>query len=105
MPILEIPDDATNKEKRSIRLANAKTRGTHSKEQWQKLKNFCGSCVRCGSAGYNLERDHIVPLYQGGCDCIENIQPLCARCNASKGHEDIDYRPDGWIESIYGADR
>ena len=52
------------------------------------------TCVRCeGSSGLtNVERDHIIPRYQGGSDDPWNWQPLCARCKASKGPERIDWR-------------
>ena len=56
---------------------------------------FNNTCVRCnGESGLiNVERDHIIPTYQGGNDEVTNWQPLCAKCNASKGSESIDWRP------------
>lgn len=81
---------------RSERLAAARKKGTHTGLEWLALvQEFGGRCVRCGRHGHNPEKDHIVPLYQGGSDGIDNIQPVCARCNASKGPEDVnwaDYR-------------
>lgn len=55
---------------------------------------FNNTCVRCeGKSGLkNVERDHIVPRYQGGNDSPKNMQPLCAKCNTSKGPETIDWR-------------
>jgi 5-methylcytosine-specific restriction endonuclease McrA len=55
---------------------------------------FLSTCVRCeGESGLvNLDRDHIIPRYQGGSDDPTNWQPLCAKCNASKGPERIDWR-------------
>ena len=55
---------------------------------------FKNTCVRCyGKSGLlNVERDHIIPSYQGGSNLPSNWQPLCARCNASKGPEKIDHR-------------
>lgn len=91
-----------NKRLRSERLARARLLGTHTKREWEKLKIACGfKCVFCGGASglSNVERDHIIPLYQGGSDSIENIQPACARCNASKGSESIDRRPAGWRDA------
>ena len=55
---------------------------------------FNNTCVRCEGSSNLLyvERDHIIPKYQGGNDLPTNWQPLCARCNASKGPERIDWR-------------
>jgi len=49
----------------------------------------------------NLEKDHVKPVYQGGSDAIENIQPSCARCNARKGPDSTDKRyaaMSSWVE-------
>ena len=79
--------------KRRERLAAARLKGTHTKGQWEELKaEFDGRCVRCGEYGWHLDQDHIVPIYQGGSDSIENIQPLCACCNAQKGPEDMNWK-------------
>lgn len=81
---------------RSERLTAARERGRHTTEQWNLLLAFCGdACLRCDVRG-KLVKDHIRPIYQGGSDSIENIQPLCSSCNSSKGPEDKDYRPSGW---------
>lgn len=89
-----------NAVKRSERMAAARQKGKHTNAQWSALLVVCGhACVKCGASGH-LDRDHIVPVYQGGSDHISNIQPLCARCNAAKGPENIDYRPSGWWESV-----
>jgi hypothetical protein len=79
----------------------ARLLGTHTKEEWEALKNeFNHHCVRClganvkwrkgivgGEPDYHLDKDHITPVCLGGDDSISNIQPLCAWCNASKGPE------------------
>jgi 5-methylcytosine-specific restriction endonuclease McrA len=63
-----------------------------ARAEFQEMVNlFGGLCVRCGSNDGVL-RDHIIPKYQGGPDHITNLQPLCSRCNTSKGPEDIDHR-------------
>ena len=79
---------------RSERIKKAKLKGTHTKKEWHELKSFFNCCVKCeGKNGLkNIEKDHIIPIYQGGSDSITNIQPFCAKCNASKGHEIIDWR-------------
>ena len=83
-----------NKKKRSERMAEARKKGNHTQAQWEEMKAFFGTCVKCeGESGLiNVDRDHIKPIYQGGSHGIDNIQPLCAKCNASKGPENIDYR-------------
>jgi len=90
--------DATDaKVLRSQRLADARRKGTHTPAQWDALQAFCRhQCVRCGVSDCELVKDHILPIYRGGSDSIDNIQPLCRKCNASKGPESTDYRPDGW---------
>lgn len=83
---------------RSERLRLAREKGTHTKEQWADLLRFCeNKCVRCGSDGTGsggIVKDHVVPIYQGGSDGIENLQPLCGRCNTSKGPDRTDHLGD-----------
>jgi len=69
--------------------------GSHSEQEWQLIKQYYGyRCLCCGKVEpeIQLTRDHIVPLGAGGSDVIENIQPLCARCNSKKSTKVIDYR-------------
>lgn len=86
---------------RTARMRAAREKGTHTKEQWEALKaEFHERCVRCGTDDYYVVCDHIIPVYQGGSDAIDNLQPLCARCNASKGPETFNWaeyrRKHGW---------
>lgn len=67
--------------------------GSHSLEEWNKLKDSYGNvCAFCGS-DEKLTKDHIIPLSKGGSDYIENIQPLCKSCN-SKKHNHIYENPE-----------
>jgi 5-methylcytosine-specific restriction endonuclease McrA len=93
-------------QKRQQRLEVARTKGTHTKAEWTILADLFGQCVRCGALyseliGAGPSKDHIVPLYQGGCDCIANLQPLCRGCNSTiAGQIPVDYRNlirPGWV--------
>lgn len=77
---------------RADRMRLAREKGTHTAEEWEVLKATFNCCVRCGATDRPVQKDHIVPIYQGGSDGIENIQPSCAECNAGKGPENIDHR-------------
>lgn len=81
---------------RSERLLSARSKGTHSKEEWHNLRAFfnetCGKCL--GESGVvGVEKDHIIPLHKNGSDSIQNIQPLCSKCNRSDKYDENDYRP------------
>lgn len=81
---------------RRERLKISRLHGTHTKQEWIKMKDFFqNTCVKCFGES-NLvcvEKDHIIPIYQGGSDSIRNLQPMCARCNCSKGANSDDLRP------------
>jgi 5-methylcytosine-specific restriction endonuclease McrA len=82
---------ATNR-RRALKLA---ADGSHTEEEWQELKTFYNfKCLRCGEQEPNIKltRDHVIPLSKGGTDSINNVQPLCARCNSKKNNKHIDYR-------------
>ena len=47
----------------------------------EHLKNK--PCVRCGKPADTI--DHIIPLSKGGTNDIDNLQPMCWKCNKAKG--------------------
>ena len=70
---------------RRARMANAE--GYHTTGEWEQLKIQHGfRCARCQrrEPEIKLTRDHIIPLARGGTNYIENIQPLCSKCNCIK---------------------
>lgn len=89
-------DSQDHHETRRQRLAAARAKGTHTTAEWVDMLRILGNaCVRCQTPG-DIVKDHIIPLYQGGDDSIDNLQPLCRRCSSSKGPEAIDFRGDAW---------
>lgn len=85
--------DAKRRHTRKNSLAAARQKGTHTRDEWESLKEFFGNtCLKCGSA-QDIQKDHVIPISRGGSDSIENLQPLCGFCNASKRDAIADYRP------------
>lgn len=81
---------AQNQRKRAL---HANAEGSFTEEEFQALcKKYGDRCLCCGRTDIPLQRDHVIPLSKGGTDWISNIQPLCQRCNASKGVKTNDYR-------------
>jgi 5-methylcytosine-specific restriction endonuclease McrA len=78
--------------RRARRLANG---GSYTSEQWTALKTFYNhTCLACGKKepSIKLSPDHVIPIVRNGSNDIDNIQPLCLRCNLSKNSKIIDYR-------------
>lgn len=78
------PLRASASEWRSFRMRQARARGAHTREEWEAKRAAIGRCRLCGRDDLLLVKDHIIPVCQGGCDCIDNLQPLCGFCNSSK---------------------
>ena len=78
--------------------------GNYTSEQWEKLCSFFnGICPRCGKQTDKFTVDHIIPLSRGGTNTIDNLVPLCLRCNIQKSNiYTTDYRPENvkeWAEN------
>jgi hypothetical protein len=70
----------------NIRARKLGVEGQLTKKGWAEvLALHNGACAKCGSTN-DLCIDHIVPLSKGGTNTIDNVQPLCRRCNTSKGN-------------------
>jgi len=69
-------------------------------EDWAKLVLFVDyTCPSCHKKR-KLVADHVIPRSKGGLDVIENIQPLCLRCNSKKATRETRFIPKwGHIKS------
>lgn len=82
-----IENERLHNKKRRVREFNAE--GSHTEGEWETLKaqyNWTCPCCKRSEPEVILTEDHIIPLSKGGSHNIENIQPLCRSCNASKGN-------------------
>ena len=67
-------------------------RGTFTQAEWDSLcARYNYTCLCCKQVK-PLTFDHVVPLSKGGSNTIDNIQPLCLKCNQKKHNKIIDYR-------------
>jgi 5-methylcytosine-specific restriction endonuclease McrA len=77
------------------RIIKSKTIGSHTYGEWQILKaqyNWTCLCCKKSEPKIKLTEDHIIPVSKGGSDNIENIQPLCLKCNIKKHTKIINYK-------------
>jgi 5-methylcytosine-specific restriction endonuclease McrA len=89
----EKPTNDGNRVNADYRLRKYGIPAGHTKSEWRALCDAAGGrCMACGKEA-KLERDHIIPLSQGGTDDISNLQVLCHSCNSRKWRRTIDYRP------------
>lgn len=51
-----------------------------------------GICASCQRFDPHWEADHIVALWEGGNDALENLQTLCRHCHGAKTKTDAPIR-------------
>lgn len=69
--------------------ADAPKRMTGRKLQEARARLFnenplCVECIRLGLVRLATQRDHVVPLNEGGADDDSNVQGLCDDCHEAK---------------------
>lgn len=81
--------------------------GSFTKQEWADVKEeYEYMCLRCGKKEPDtiLTIDHVIPIVLGGRNDINNIQPLCGRCNGHKGNKYIDYRNRIHLQRLRGEE-
>lgn len=81
---------------RKLAFKRRNSPGSFTKEEWDnKLKEYDYKCAYCGISeiellkitGMGLTIDHIIPISKGGTSNIDNLQPLCKKCNCRKSNK------------------
>lgn len=74
------------------RVQKKENGGNFTADEWEMVCEYYNyRCLACGKKK-SLTADHVIPVSRGGSNDISNIQPLCKRCNSSKGTRTTDYR-------------
>jgi 5-methylcytosine-specific restriction endonuclease McrA len=89
-----------NLDKRRAHKQNRRAResgagGSFTEQEWLVLKHkYNNTCICCGKKEpeIKLQADHVIPVSKGGTSYIDNVQPLCGKCNRIKAGKTIDYR-------------
>ena len=48
------------------------------------LRQYGRRCYICGAVGVDLEKDHIIPVTEGGSNEAGNCAPICKPCHKTK---------------------
>lgn len=52
------------------------------------LRRYGRRCYICGAVGVPLEKDHVVPVAEGGTNEAENCAPICESCHKLKSERE-----------------
>lgn len=84
-----------NTQIRRVRLQIARNKGTHTRAEWAALvAEFDRRCVCCWTQapeGQTPNKAYVVPIYMGGSDAIDNLQPLCPSCSSAKRNHTTNF--------------
>lgn len=95
----------TNKTLLLISRSNQKSKkkgysGVLSMKEWEFILNLTKfMCIACEENKAD-SIDHVLPLSNGGTNTVDNIQPMCLKCNLKKGARHVDFRSREFIEQI-----
>lgn len=83
---------AIKRNRRARKLGNG---GKITGKEWEDLKikyDYTCLCCKRREPEIKLTLDHVIPLFLGGSNTIDNSQPLCGICNSRKNKRHIDFR-------------
>lgn len=84
-----------NPDKIAITKRNRYLREINSGDIWtpeqetELINDYCNRCAYCGKYLDHPTIDHVIPLFSGGNNSMENIVPACTSCNSSKGKKSL----------------
>jgi 5-methylcytosine-specific restriction endonuclease McrA len=66
--------------------------GASLKRRNELYNKYCGRCYLCGCdiSFDNFQIEHVLPKARGGLTNINNLNPVCGICNATKGPLTLD---------------
>jgi hypothetical protein len=83
---------------------NAKNKnvyGTLERQDWKFILEYCDfTCLSCENKTEDFHIDHVISMFNGGTNTIDNIQPLCGYCNLKKGRRNYDFRSKDFVGAV-----
>ena len=74
--------------------------GILSLDDWKLVLSLTdGQCIACEENAAD-SIDHVLPLVKGGMNTVQNIQPMCIKCNLKKGTRLVDFRSEEFVRKI-----
>ena len=80
------------------RLRGRALQARNTRLMWQSP--LCVECSKAGRIRAATERDHIVPLVDGGPDVESNLQGLCSECHKAKTAAEARRRASGQTSAL-----
>lgn len=81
----------------SEKLRRERVRNQFSRKKNNIKKQFAAThaefCAFCASPE-NLTIDHIIPIFKGGLNELDNLQYLCRPCHNKKSHKEQTEKPE-----------
>ena len=68
---------------------NRPTDSRFSAAAWaHALRRYGRRCYLCGAVGVALEKDHVIPVTEGGTNDPDNCAPICTPCHKLKSERE-----------------